>query len=248
MNDDKLLDFFQSGFYENFWAWEFNENESIEIAEKSIKLLGINTGHILDWCGGWGRISFHLAKKGFKITILDFVEDYLAKAKKTFKDANLDLTTINSDCRETPSNIQADNAICTFNSVGFLTDSEQVKAFKSLYNAIKNGGKIIIDCMNQLFIAKNFLEIIQNTKPGGAKYLQKNKFDLKNSILFSKFQMIDKDENLIEEKSFNQRIYTPLELAKMLEISGFKILEMYGNFEGDDLSFDLPQIITIAQK
>lgn len=248
MDNDKLFDFFQSGFYENFWGWEFNENDSFEIAEKSIKLLGINTGHILDWCGGWARISFHLAKKGFKITLLDFIEDYLIKAKKTFNDNNLDLAIINSDCRETPSNIQAENAICTFNSIGFLTDSEQLKAFKSLYKAIKKDGKIIIDCMNQLFMAKHFLEVIQSTKPGGIKCLQKNNFDLNNSILFSDFQMIDKDENIIKEKTFSQRIYTPLELAKLLEKSGFKVLNMYGNFEGDDLSFDLPQIITIAQK
>ena len=89
---------------------------------------------------------------------------------------------------------------------------------------------------------------METIKPDGTKYIKHNNFDLKKSVLFSNFQIIDKAGNMIEEKKFSQRLYTPLELSKLLENSGFQILKIYGDFNGSDLSLDLPQIITIAQK
>lgn len=248
MNNSLLIDFFQSGFYEDFWGWEFDEKESREIAEKLIILLEAREGHILDWCGGWGRISIFLAKKGFKITILDFVKEYLDKAKNNFHKHQLDVITINKDCRNTPENIQADNAMCTFNSIGFLPDDEQIKAFKSLYRALKKNGKFIVDCINQLFIARYFSEVMEKKRPDGVRCLKKHNFDLHTSILYTGFQLISNKGDIITDRQISQRIYTPLELKKMLEQAGFKVRKMYGNYEADDVSFDLPQIITIAEK
>jgi len=246
MDDNYLLDFFQSGFYEKYWGWEFNEKQSYETAMKSLELLEAKEGHVLDWCGGWGRISIYLAKKGFKITILDFVKEYLNKAKIYFNNHKLDLITIHEDCRNTPENIQADYALCTFNSIGFLIDDEQIKAFTSLYRALKKGGKVIIDCINQLFLAKHLQQVMEKKRPDGIKCCQKNKFDLNTSILHSEFQLIN-DEDITSTWKFCQRMYSPLELEKMLENVGFKVQNMYGNYEGHDLSFDLPQIIAIAK-
>ena len=117
LKDSHLKDFFESGFYETYWGWKFKEDDSKKLAEDSLRLLGASHGQILDWCGGWGRVSIHFAKRGFKVTILDFVEEYLERAKKTFRKERLDVDTILADCRNTPSSIQADYATCFFNSV-----------------------------------------------------------------------------------------------------------------------------------
>jgi ubiquinone/menaquinone biosynthesis C-methylase UbiE len=205
-------------------------------------------GHVLDWCGGWGRISLHLAKKGFKITILDFVEEYLARAKRIFHDNRLPLITIQADCRNTPQHIKADYALCTFNSIGFLSDGDQIKAFKSLHGALKKNGKVIIDCINQLFLSKHFIEVTESKRPDGIRCIKKNHFDLLTSVLHSDFQLINDKGDIVSTRQFSQRIYTPLELRKILERAGFKVLTMFGNFEGDDVSFDLPQMVTVARK
>jgi len=55
-NDNGLKDFFRSGFYEKYWGWKFTEDDSEQLAQNSLKLLGASKGHILDWCGGWGRV------------------------------------------------------------------------------------------------------------------------------------------------------------------------------------------------
>jgi ubiquinone/menaquinone biosynthesis C-methylase UbiE len=248
MDDGQLIDFFQSGFYETFWGWEFSEEEARETAEKSLELLGAKNGHILDWCGGWGRISLYLAQKGFKITILDFVAEYLARARNIFKSNGLEVTTVKADCRKTPKNIRADYALCAFNSIGFLSDAEQLKAFKSLFRALKTKGKVIIDCINQLFIAKYFSKATESKRPDGISCLKQNSFDLLKGILYSDLELANAEGKVIDKKQFAQRIYTPMELKSMLESAGFKVLDMYGSFEGDDLAFDLPQIVAVAEK
>lgn len=248
MENHKILDFFKSGFYANYYGWQLNEANAKHIAEKVITLLEINSGHILDWCGGWGRISIHLAKMGYQITILDIVDDFLAKAHRIFQEEDLHVNTVNADCIFTPSDIQADHAICIFNSVGYVSDEKQIQAFKSLNNAIKDNGSIIIDCINQLYLSRHYLPVIENKRSDGITCLQKNDYDLQRSILYSEFELVDNGGNIIDKKSFAQRIYTPLELKNLLKESGFRVEKMFGSFEGEDLSFDLPQIITVATK
>ena len=48
-----LKNFFSSGFYEKDWGWQINEKDSMELAEDVVKLLKLDRGHLLDWCGGW---------------------------------------------------------------------------------------------------------------------------------------------------------------------------------------------------
>lgn len=248
MNDNCLLDFFQSGFYQEFWGWEFNRGESEETAEQIISLLEISRGHILDWCGGWGRISLPLAERGFDITILDFVPAYLARAEEEFKKSGVPVKTVAADSRNTPETIQADYAICTFNSIGFLTDEQQLEAFRSLHGALKEGAKILIDCTNLLYVIKNFMSTMENRRPDGMRCLSHYTLDAARNILAADFKLLDPDGTCTAEKKILQRLYSPLELQNMLISAGFKVNKMYGSYTKEELSFDLPQIICIAEK
>ncbi|MBN1698776.1 MAG: methyltransferase domain-containing protein [Spirochaetales bacterium] len=245
MNETDVLDFFESGFYEDYWGWEFDEGEAGETAMKSMALLGAKGGHLLDWCGGWGRISIHLAGMGFRVTILDFTQKYLERAKTDFRKRRLEVTTVCVDCRNTPSDIRADYALCSFNSIGFLSDDEQVAAFKSLAGALKKGGKVVIDCINQLFLARYLQPAMKKTRPDGIQCVQRNVLDPLTSVLHSEFR-IEGDKDAAARR-FSQRMYTPLELRIILESAGFSIEHMYGDFDGNAVSLDLPQIVAVAR-
>jgi hypothetical protein len=247
LDDNEIAAFFRDGFYERNWAQDFSDSESKAIAEKSAKLLGATAGHILDWCGGWGRISRHLSAMGFKVTILDITEKYLSMAKAAFP-KGAELTLICADCRNTPSTIQADHAICSFNTVGFFSDEEQTRAFRSLHAALRQKARVVLDCINQLYLVRHFLPRMETQRPDGRKFVRLNHFECLTSTLHTDFRVEDVTGRLVEGRRFEQRMYTPLELGDLLRAAGFVVQGMYGDLDRNELSLDLPQIVAVVSK
>jgi hypothetical protein len=168
-------------------------------------------------------------------------------AKEQFP-ADSDLTTIHADCRNTPSTIQADYALCTFNSIGFLEDRQQMLAFCSLHAALKEKAKALIDCMNLRYVVKHFKPVIREVRSDGYQCIQHNDLQLETGVLRSEFSLKNPNGLIEERKAIQQRLYSPAELQGMLKSSGFSKIEMYGDYSGEQLSLDLPHIIAIAQK
>lgn len=241
-------EFFSSGFYEKYWGWQISEDDSIQLADDVLELLEIRRGHLLDWCGGWGRVSIHFARKGFKISILDFISEYLEKAQNLFKQDNLEVTTIMADCKKTPPDIQADGAICLFNSVGFVNDQEQIQALISLNKALKDGARVIIDTMNLFFLAPYIDQIYETQRTDGKISRQRNSFNFHTSTMHSYFQIINSQDVVEDEKEFLQRIYTPAEIKRIVEEAGFTVKDLYGGFKGEKISFNSPKIVIVAVK
>jgi len=246
--NDWLREFFESGFYEKYWSWKYTQNDAKQLADDALRLLGAERGHILDWCGGWGRVAIHFAEKGFKVTILDFMEEYLVRAEELFIKNSLDVTLVPADCRETPSWIQADYAACTFCSIGFFNDREQIDAFRSLYGALKYGGKFIVDCMNRDFMAGAIKPVMETNREDGYLFRQKNDFDPENGVLHSSLEIADGKGKMEAQKEFYQKIYTPGELKALLVSGGFRVDAVYGDYDGNSVSVERPQIVVVASK
>jgi len=246
LNEEEIKDYFQSGFYEDYYGWRFSEEESQTEAEQVLKLLEVKKGHILDWCRSWSRYSLYFAKKGFQVTILDYIGKYLDLAKKRFNENNLIASTIETDCRNNPSTIQADFRTCLLNSIGFLKKPEQLRAFKSLYSVLKPGAKIIIDCMN-LFAIKRFIQTTERPRKNGSIFRSHKRFDFGENVEYMIFEII-KPNGTIRRKEFTQMHYTPSELRELVERAVFQVNEIYGSFEGVSISFDSSKIVLIAQK
>jgi ubiquinone/menaquinone biosynthesis C-methylase UbiE len=245
---DWLREFFESGFYEKYWLWKYTPKDARQLAEDCMRLLGAEHGHILDWCGGWGRVSIYFAMRGLRVTILDFMEEYLKRAEELFIKNNMDATLVPADCRETPSWIQADFAACTFCSIGFFNDREQIDAFRSLYGALKYGGKFAVDCMNRDFMLKQLRPIGEEKREDGYRFRQNNEFDKSGGILHSGLEIRDRKGRIEASHDFHQRIYRPEELRTLLSSSGFRVDEIYGDYSGNPVSDARPQIVAVATK
>jgi SAM-dependent methyltransferase len=246
--NDWLKEFFESGFYEKYWGWKYTADETKQLAEDALRLLGAEHGHILDWCGGWGRVSVYFAQKGLNVTILDFMEEYLERAEELFAKSGFGVTLVPCDCRETPPWIQADYAACTFCSIGFYNDREQVDAFRSLYGALKYGGRFIVDCMNRDYMTRLLKPIGEEKREDGYRFRQNNDFDAAGGILHSSLEIRDRKGRIESTHDFHQRIYRPDELRTLLVSSGFRVDEIYGDYSGNPVSESRPQIVAVASK
>lgn len=248
---DWIYSFFggEKDFYGRAYLWMLTPRKTKEEVDSILKLLKPKPkSHILDWCGGWGRHSIGFAKRGFKVTLLDFCGKYIEKAEADAKKAGVKINTICTDFRKTPSSIQADYAVNLFTSgLGFLEEKDDLLALKSLHKALKPKAKLLIDTVSLFYIVKNYKEKDQRISPDKTKrFSEERKFDFWTNRNYSTVIFQDKTEKIEGKNQDIVHLYSPAELARVLKQAGFKPVELYGNFKGSEFSFDSKRIVMIS--
>lgn len=244
-------EFFQSGFYaDRFWSFGIKPEQTFKEVEGVIKMLSIPAGaKVLDWCGGWGRHSLELARRGFRVTLLDFAQNHLARAQQDAEAVNLPLETVLADFRQTPSWIQADFAINLFTAgIGYLTEEDDIKALMSLRLALKPGALFLLDTINLFWLAKNYrASDWRQNDTGTQRLLEEREFDfLTNRI---RARLVYWEQGKEERRAVtDHRAYSPAELANILRIAGFQPLQLYGGFDGQPFSFDSRRLVMISRR
>lgn len=243
-------DFFQSGFYATGWSWTIDAQRTVEEVDGVIALLNPSPGsHILDWCGGWGRHAIGLAKRGFRVTLLDFAEKHIKMARQAASDAGIELNLLHADFRQTPVTIQADYAVNLFTAgLGYYTEEDDIRALSTLHAALKPGAKFLIDTMNLFWLVKNYIPRgWSQSSDGQIRHLGSRQFDYLTNRNRSEEILLKVDEP--ERKQFlDHRIYSPSELASVLRRAGFEPVALYGDFKGGEFTFDSRRIVMISER
>ncbi len=242
--------FFGNGFYAA--AYEDFVDEATTKAEVTaiVNLLQIPPGaHILDWCGGWGRHILELVGRGFQGTLLDYTKLHIQMARRNAKFAHLKLRFIEADFRHTPVDIQADFAINMFTAgIGYLGMDQDMVALRSLHAAIKPGAKILIDTGNLFWLMSHYNPNgWRESGDGRVKVLEKRQFDFgkgENQVT----QILVRDDKEVGRQDYAIKIYTPHELANVVQAAGFTNIALYGSVFGDPIGQTSKRLVLIAQK
>ncbi len=219
--------------------------------EGVVKLLGMKPGdHILDWCGGWGRHSIPLAKRGFHVTTLDFQRHYLERGRMSAQQEGVSVNWVQSDFRETPREIQADCAVNLFTAgIGYFGEENDIVALRSLREALKPGGMILIDTMNLFWIMRNFLPSSWHKSADGTKwYIESRSFDFRTHHIHCRNIFLDRVTGEEMSSENDHRVYSGAELSRVLETSGFQPLNLYGDFDGSEFTLNSKRLIITARR
>ena len=117
-------------------------------------------GRILDAGGGPGRYTIELAKRGYKVTLLDYTPELLKIGVKQIKKAKVDKkveSVIEGDIRNLSvfKDSSFDAVLCTGAPLSHLIKkSDRVKAVKELKRVAKKGAPIFISVIGVLAIAQ----------------------------------------------------------------------------------------------
>jgi len=124
-------EFFQKYYYDTYQDFLTPTRTKKEVAS-IVKILNLPKGSkILDLCGGYGRHAIPLAKKGYKVTLLDLNKKILDIARKEAKKQKVEIKTVHSDMRRIPFQNEFDAVINMFTSFGYLEyDQENLKVLK----------------------------------------------------------------------------------------------------------------------
>jgi len=248
---DKL---FTSGIYRQVWTenpdYLIGSEQSLLEVDQILALLKPKPrSHILDWCGGYGRHAIELARRGYDVTLLDYVPSHLREARECAEKQGVKIKNyIKSDFRQTPRDIQADYAINIFTSgIGYYSEADDIKALKSLRAALKKEAKIVIETIYLSWLIRHFQKTDWRRSVDGSFYLLEDRsFDFKTDTVKVQNTVLGPKYKKHEFVSSNL-IYSAEHLCRVLTAAGFEPLYIFGGLDQSPLSFDSKRLVVVAR-
>lgn len=231
--------------YINIWSEKYivNTKKEVDFIIKSLKLR--KKDKILDLGCGHGRHAIALAKKGFKITGVDYSSYSLNLAKKLIKNKRLKLKLFKKDMRKIDFKEKFDVVLNIFTSFGYFSDKDNERVIKNISWALKKKGRFFIDLMNLYYILRNYKE--KDWQEGkNWKMLIERRFDPLTSRNYDYRTIFMK--NKTKKLDDFLRFYSFNELKELLNKYGLRFKKVFGSFEGDKFSLDSKRMIIISEK
>jgi SAM-dependent methyltransferase len=249
-----------------FWQ---NDKTDIYIKLYDDMAAGLKTGEELDFIKkhftkkqqiiefgcGTGRTLIPLLKAGYRISGLDFSKGMLGLLQKKLKANKLKTPVFNKNLVNFSLAKKYDGGILSQRTLNFITTPEEQRhAVQNIAGSLKKGAPLIISLMParpRVFAKKR------------TKFTRTYKF--KNSAtgnmveFWEKWlpdqvaQTLDYTEKFIEKKRSEttrakMRLVFKAEMEYLLELCGFKVLDIFGNWKGAKYDTKATDFIVVAKK
>jgi 2-polyprenyl-3-methyl-5-hydroxy-6-metoxy-1,4-benzoquinol methylase len=203
-------------FYEKILTPEQTEED----VEKIVELLDLPPGaEILDCPCGHGRIANALAARGFRVTGLDASQFFLERARADASSRGVEVEYVQGDMRAIPWRGRFDALVNWFTSFGYFSDDQNKAVLAQFHNALKPGGKFVLETLNITRLLLNFhpQHFIERDGDLMADEIQ---LDVENSRTLTK-RMVAR-AGRTRKTHFVVRWFGVLELRDWLEQAGFE--------------------------
>lgn len=251
ISQEKKQWFENESFWQNFGPVMFDSQRWAEapgIAESVIKIAGLTKGSsVLDAGCGPGRISVELAAKGLDVTGVDIIQSELDAAKDSADAEGVKLDLINCDLRSFKSQKKFDCAINLYTSFGYCdTIEEDFQILKNIADSLHDNGFFILECTSRETAILYFTDGEWFERSGLTVLTQ---FSVEGAWegLRSKWTIINRDGQRIEHE-FVQRLYSAIELKRMMIRAGFNSVEIYGNYDFSPYNEHAKTMVIVAKK
>lgn len=250
---------------DHVWA-QHDEVEAQFIA--SLCSLAASTS-ILDFGCGTGRHSVALASLGFKVSGVDYIGDFIERARQTAAKRKLaDVRFEVGDCREIELGQVYDVVLCLYDVIGsYADDGENVRILQNVARHTKPGGTALLSVMNLELTerrAKHWFTIARepnkllSLKPSRTMEKTGNIFDPDYYMLDSETKIVYRKEqfgsgnSLPEEVIVRDRRYRKSEIEAMCRDAGLEVIwsrfVRAGQWDGLDAESDRAKEILVLCK
>jgi SAM-dependent methyltransferase len=203
---------------------------------------------ILDLCGGYGRVAIPLARRGYRLTVLDRSEHFLAEGKRRAKEAGVEIKWVHGDMREIPLGPHFDAIINIFTSFGYFDDDlENERVLQGAAQTLKRGGLLLMDVIHRdallwLGMARRWEEL--------AHYwlLEENHYDLMTSRWRSQRWLLPKEGGPPKQAHHSIRVYSAHELHAICRRCGLEVIDQFGGLNGSRLTKESWRLVTLAKR
>jgi ubiquinone/menaquinone biosynthesis C-methylase UbiE len=214
-----------------------------EVVNGMVKVLndfGITSGTLLDLCCGNGRISIHMAKKGFKAVGVDISKAFLEDAKIKAEEHKVSkmVSFLEGDVRNLKKVVGKirqpfDVVVNAWTSIGYFSQKDDLKIFKQARELSRENAVLLIaETMHTEFLALKFVPT-GYSEVDNIVLLESRNYDPTTAQLKTDWKFYKKcRENLefIDQIEYELHIYSPSELSSLLRKAGWEPVTFYGSF------------------
>lgn len=261
---DKVAEWWETVFDEKYLK-TYVDTVTPERTAKEVNLIleRINLkkgGRILDLACGYGRHAIELARKGYRVTGVDFSKLFIELARNEAKKQNVHVSFIRDDMRKIAFKNKFDAIINMFTSFGYFDGkNDHVIVFRNISRALKPGGKFLMDLSNALgwllimsqkgAIDKGSGLLTMLTKDklsNGLAVETKNEFNPES--LRSLMTRTWREKGKTRDYTISVRVFFLPELKKMMQENGLRVEKVWGKLDGSPFRMDSPRLVVLATK
>ncbi len=221
--EDWWKDFFDEDYIQ-VWGGYISEEETEQQVEGLWEMLTLEKGkHILDAPCGYGRLSRPLAEKGARVLGVDQSAVLIGRAESERGALGSDrLRYLLQDLREPLDESGFDAALNIFSSIGYGSEDDDLRVFKTLHGALKPGGKLVLETNHRDAV----VALLSRTPslslrlPDGTLVIDEPKLaPIRGRVEVSWYWSGPRGSG---EKHASLRVYTATELVRLLQAAGFQ--------------------------
>ena len=231
-------------------------NETLTRREVDVicELLPIDVNQrILDLCGGHGRHSFELCRRGFtSCTLLDYSKTLIDRARSNAGELNYPLETIRCDARKTdlPPN-SFNHVLIMGNSIGYIQEPDaDMKILAEAHRLLQAAGWLLVDVADGTVIKNSFNPSAWHEI--GDDMIVCRQRELQGEVICARELVVSKQNGLIRDQTYSIQLYTPDRLAELLVQVGFRQVKVHTDFSphqtDGDYGFMNHRMLAVGQK
>jgi D-alanine-D-alanine ligase len=186
---------------------------------------------ILDLCGGHGRHSIELSRRGFThLTVLDYSKHLIDLGVEKAREEGLDINFVQGDARNTSlleGSFQV--IIIMASSFGYFEkEEENGKILEEAYRLLAPLGTLLLDLPDRDFVLQSFRPVSLHRV--NENITVKRIRELEDDIIYSREVVSHNQKGCIRDSSYCTRLYSPEQITKLMQLSGFQLVTCYNDF------------------
>ncbi len=206
---------------------------------------------VLDLPCGHGRHSIELARRGLRVTGVDLMPGSIRLAEDTAQGLAFDFEPafLVGDMRTFVADEPVDGVVVMQSSFGFMpTDEQDLDILRNLRRSLKTGGQLLIDVVNPFRLARTMVVPKRWERlDDGTVRIEDREYDFHTGRRNEKVELFTPDGRH-GEMSLSIRVYTLPELIAMLRATGFELVEAFGGYDSQPVSFESRRLLVIARR
>jgi SAM-dependent methyltransferase len=245
---DWWQDFFVGGPWSKIQSGGYAPERTSTECDLIQRALQIAPGaRVLDIPCGIGRHSVELARRGFLMTGVDFVEEFIGQARTAASDARVTAEFLTGDMREFTTDEPFDAAFCFFGSFGYFSESDDERFARAVAKSLRAGGRFAVDA----HLVETLLPLFKERdwfwggEPGAsAQVVEERRWDLDQGRIQGSWTVVDAAG--VHRSKSSIRIYSYREMTELFRRAGFATVNILDG-TGAELRVGARRALVVAQ-